>query len=201
MTGRFFFGCRENSQGAIGKVKGMKKRKVVMDAEGIERSLTRVAYQIVEKNKGVEDVVLVGIQKGGILLAERLGKKISQIEGVPIPVGKLDITLYRDDIMKSGKQRALGKTDIPFSLNGKKVVLVDDVLFTGRTIRAAMDALMDFGRPMLIELAVLIDRGHRELPIRADFVGKNLPSSQSEEVLVKLSKRKTSDSVSIEETF
>ena len=183
------------------EVKGMKKRKVVMDAEAIERSLTRVAYQIVEKNKGVEDLVLIGIQKGGVLLAERLGRKISAIEGVPIPVGKLDITLYRDDIMKSGKQRELGKTDIPFSLNGKKVVLVDDVLFTGRTIRAAMDALMDFGRPKLIELAVLIDRGHREIPIRADFVGKNLPSSQSEEVLVKLSKRKTSDSVSIEETF
>ncbi len=183
------------------EVKGMKKRKVVMDAEAIERSLTRVAYQIVEKNKGVEDLVLIGIQKGGVLLAERLGRKISAIEGVPIPVGKLDITLYRDDIMKSGKQREIGKTDIPFSLNGKKVVIVDDVLFTGRTIRAAMDALMDFGRPKLIELAVLIDRGHREIPIRADFVGKNLPSSQSEEVLVKLSKRKTSDSVSIEETF
>ena len=183
------------------EVKGMKKRKVVMDAEAIERSLTRVAYQIVEKNKGVEDLVLIGIQKGGVLLAERLGRKISAIEGVPIPVGKLDITLYRDDIMKSGKQHEIGKTDIPFSLNGKKVVIVDDVLFTGRTIRAAMDALMDFGRPRLIQLAVLIDRGHREIPIRADFVGKNLPSSQSEEVLVKLSKRKTSDSVSIEETF
>ncbi len=183
------------------EVKGMKKRKVVMDAEAIERSLTRVAYQILEKNKGVEDLVLIGIQKGGVLLAERLGRKISAIEGVPIPVGRLDITLYRDDIMKSGKQREIGKTDIPFSLNGKKVVLVDDVLFTGRTIRAAMDALMDFGRPTLIQLAVLIDRGHREIPIRADFVGKNLPSSQSEEVLVKLSKRKTSDSVSIEETF
>jgi pyrimidine operon attenuation protein/uracil phosphoribosyltransferase len=183
------------------EVKGMKKRKVVMDAEAIERSLTRVAYQIVEKNKGVEDLVLIGIQKGGVLLAERLGRKISAIEGVPIPAGKLDITLYRDDIMKSGKQLEIGKTDIPFSLNGKKVVIVDDVLFTGRTIRAAMDALMDFGRPKLIQLAVLIDRGHREIPIRADFVGKNLPSSQSEEVLVKLSKRKTSDSVSIEETF
>ncbi len=179
----------------------MKKRKIVMDAEGIERSLTRVAYQILEKNKGVENLVLVGIQKGGILLAERLAKKISQIEGVPIPVGKLDITLYRDDIMKSGKAREIGKTDIPFSLTGKKVVLVDDVLFTGRTIRAAMDALMDFGRPTLIQLAVLIDRGHRELPIRADFVGKNLPSSHSEEVLVKISKRRTFDSVTIEEAF
>ena len=201
MTGRFFFGCREGRRAQTEEVKGMKKRKVVMDAEAIERSLTRVAYQIVEKNKGVEDLVLIGIQKGGVLLAERLGRKISAIEGVPIPVGKLDITLYRDDIMKSGKQHEIGKTDIPFSLNGKKVVIVDDVLFTGRTIRAAMDALMDFGRPTLIQLAVLIDRGHREIPIRADFVGKNLPSSQSEEVLVKLSKRKTSDSVSIEETF
>jgi len=201
MTGRFFFGCRDGRREQTKEVNGMKKRKVVMDAEGIERSLTRVAYQILEKNKGVEDLVLIGIQKGGVLLAERLGRKISAIEGVPIPVGKLDITLYRDDIMKSGKQREIGKTDIPFSLNGKKVVLVDDVLFTGRTIRAAMDALMDFGRPTLIQLAVLIDRGHREIPIRADFVGKNLPSSQSEEVLVKLSKRKTSDSVSIEETF
>jgi len=201
MTGRFFFGCRDGRREQTKEVNGMKKRKVVMDAEGIERSLTRVAYQILEKNKGVEDLVLIGIQKGGVLLAERLGRKISAIEGVPIPVGKLDITLYRDDIMKSGKQHEIGKTDIPFSLNGKKVVLVDDVIFTGRTIRAAMDALMDFGRPKLIELAVLIDRGHREIPIRADFVGKNLPSSQSEEVLVKLSKRKTSDSVSIEETF
>jgi pyrimidine operon attenuation protein/uracil phosphoribosyltransferase len=202
MTGRFFFGRRRSSQVANGEeVNGMKKRKVVMDAEGIERSLTRVAYQILEKNKGVEDLVLVGIQKGGVLLAERLAKKISQIEGVPIPVGKLDITLYRDDIMTSGKAREIGKTDIPFSLDGRKVVLVDDVLFTGRTIRAAMDALMDFGRPMLIQLAVLIDRGHRELPIRADFVGKNLPSSHSEEVLVKISKRKTSDSVTIEEAF
>ncbi len=201
MTGRFFFGCRKGRRTQTEEVTGMKKRKVVMDAEAIERSLTRVAYQIVEKNKGVEDLVLIGIQKGGVLLAERLGRKISAIEGVPIPVGKLDITLYRDDIMKSGKQLEIGKTDIPFSLNGKKVVIVDDVLFTGRTIRAAMDALMDFGRPKLIELAVLIDRGHREIPIRADFVGKNLPSSQSEEVLVKLSKRKTSDSVSIEETF
>jgi pyrimidine operon attenuation protein/uracil phosphoribosyltransferase len=201
MTGRFFFGCREGRRAQTKEVKGMKKRKVVMDAEGIERSLTRVAYQILEKNKGVEDLVLIGIQKGGVLLAERLGRKISAIEGVPIPVGKLDITLYRDDIMKSGKQHEIGKTDIPFSLNGKKVVIVDDVLFTGRTIRAAMDALMDFGRPTLIQLAVLIDRGHREIPIRADFVGKNLPSSHSEEVLVKLSKRKASDAVMIEETF
>jgi pyrimidine operon attenuation protein/uracil phosphoribosyltransferase len=201
MTGRFFFVCRQRRRVRGDEVKGMKKRKVVMDAEGIERSLTRVAYQILEKNKGVGNLVLVGIQKGGILLAERLGKKIARIEGVPIPVGKLDITLYRDDIMKSGKQHQIGKTDIPFSLNGKTVVLVDDVLFTGRTIRAAMDALMDFGRPTLIQLAVLIDRGHREIPIRADFVGKNLPSSLSEEVLVKISKRKTSDAVIIEETF
>ena len=170
-----------------------------MDAEGIERSLTRVAYQIVEKNKGVEDLVLLGIQKGGVLLAERLGRKISQIEGVPIPVGKLDITLYRDDIMKSGKQRALGKTDIPFSLDGKKVVLVDDVLFTGRTIRAAMDSLFDMGRPSTIQLLVLIDRGHRELPIRPDYAGKVLPTSRRELIQARLKEMDGTDEVLIAE--
>src|SRR5512136_768487 len=200
MTGRFFFGCPTGAGRRTEEVKGMKKRKVVMDAEAIERSLTRVAYQIVEKNKGVEDLVLIGIQKGGVLLAERLGRKISAIEGVPIPVGKLDITLYRDDIMKSGKQREIGKTDIPFSLDDKKVVLVDDVLFTGRTIRAAMDALIDFGRPKLIQLAVLIDRGHREIPIRADFVGENLPSSLWEAVSVRLMEKNEREEVVIEES-
>jgi pyrimidine operon attenuation protein/uracil phosphoribosyltransferase len=179
----------------------MSKRRVVMDSEGIERSLTRISYEILEKNKGVEDLVIIGIQKGGVVLAERIRDKISGIENTKVPIGKLDITLYRDDILTSSKKPRMGKTDIPFSLDNKKVVLVDDVLFTGRTIRAAMDALMDFGRPRLIELAVLIDRGHREIPIRADFVGKNLPSSQSEEVLVKISKRRTSDAVIIEESF
>lgn len=177
----------------------MNVKKVVMDADGIDRSLTRVAYELLEKNKGIEDMVLVGIQTGGVFLAERLKKKISRIEGAEIPMGVLDITLYRDDLRTSNKKPRLGKTDIPFSLENKKVILIDDVLFTGRTIRAAMDALIDFGRPKLIQLAVLIDRGHRELPIRADFVGKNLPSSLWEAVTVSLKEKSGRDEVTIEE--
>ncbi len=177
----------------------MEQEKVVMDAEGINRSLTRIASEILEKNKGGEDLVLVGIRTGGVFLAERLKRKISSIEGKEIPFGILDITLYRDDLSTSHKKPRLGKTDIPFSLDGKKVVLVDDVLFTGRTIRAAMDALIDFGRPKLIQLAVLIDRGHRELPIRADFVGKNLPSSLWQAVSVNLTEKDGKDEVVIEE--
>ena len=177
----------------------MEQEKVVMDAEGINRSLTRIASEILEKNKGGEDLVLVGIRTGGVFLAERLKRKISSIEGKEIPFGILDITLYRDDLSTSHRKPRLGKTDIPFSLDGKKVVLVDDVLFTGRTIRAAMDALLDFGRPKLIQLAVLIDRGHRELPIRADFVGKNLPSSLWQAVSVNLTEKDGKDEVVIEE--
>jgi pyrimidine operon attenuation protein/uracil phosphoribosyltransferase len=177
----------------------MNVKKVVMDADGIDRSLTRVAYELLEKNKGVEDMVLVGIQTGGVFLAERLKKKISRIEGAEIPMGVLDITLYRDDLRTSNKKPRMGKTDIPFSLDNRKVILIDDVLFTGRTIRAAMDALIDFGRPKLIQLAVLIDRGHRELPIRADFVGKNLPSSLWEAVTVSLQEKSGRDEVTIEE--
>ena len=177
----------------------MEQKRVVMDAEGIDRSLTRIAYEILEKNKGMEDLVLVGIRTGGVFLAERLRKKISGTEGKLLPVGVLDITLYRDDLSTAHRKPQLGKTDIPFSLDGKKVVLVDDVLFTGRTIRAAMDALIDFGRPKLIQLAVLIDRGHRELPIRADFVGKNLPSSLWEAVSVDLTEKSGKDEVVVEE--
>jgi len=178
----------------------MENKKIVMDAEGMDRSLTRIAYEILEKNKGVEEMVLVGIQTGGVFLSERLRQKIFDIEGKRLPVGVLDITLYRDDLSGSHRKPRLGKTDIPFSLDGRKVVLVDDVLFTGRTIRAAMDALIDFGRPKLIQLAVLIDRGHRELPIRADFVGKNLPSSLWEAVSVHLIEKSGKDEVVIEET-
>ena len=178
----------------------MKTEKVVMDAEGIDRSLTRIAYEILEENKGVLDLVIVGIREGGVFLAKRLRDKVSSIEGIDIPLGIIDITLYRDDIFASNKKPVLGKTDIPFSLDRTKVVLVDDVLFTGRTIRAAMDALIDFGRPTLIQLAVLIDRGHRELPIRADFVGKNLPSALWEEVSVHLGETPSNaDKVVIEE--
>jgi len=177
----------------------MEQKRVVMDAEGIDRSLTRIAYEILEKNKGMEELVLVGIRTGGVFLAERLRKKISGTEGKLLPVGVLDVTLYRDDLSTTHLKPRLGKTDIPFSLDGKKVVLVDDVLFTGRTIRAAMDALIDFGRPKLIQLAVLIDRGHRELPIRADFVGKNLPSSLWEAVSVDLTEKSGKDEVVVEE--
>jgi Pyrimidine operon attenuation protein/uracil phosphoribosyltransferase len=176
-----------------------KNIKVVMDKEGIDRCLTRIAYEILEKNKGMGNLVLVGIRTGGVYLAERFQKKISGIEGGKIPLGILDITLYRDDISTTRKKPRLGKTNIPFSLDDKKVVLVDDVLFTGRTIRAAMDALIDFGRPQIIQLAVLIDRGHRELPIRADFVGKNLPSSLWEAVSVNLVEKNGMDEVIIEE--
>ena len=172
--------------------------KIVMDKDGIDRCLTRISYEILEKNKGMENLVLVGIRTGGVYLAQRLQKKISAIENKEIPLGILDITLYRDDISSSSKKPTLGKTKIPFDLDDKKVILVDDVLFTGRTIRAAMDALIDFGRPKLIQLAVLIDRGHRELPIRADFVGKNLPSSLWEAVSVKLMEKSGMDEVIIE---
>ncbi|MCE5211420.1 MAG: bifunctional pyr operon transcriptional regulator/uracil phosphoribosyltransferase PyrR [Deltaproteobacteria bacterium] len=176
-----------------------KSIKTVMDKDGIERCLTRIAYEILEKNKGMENLVLVGIRTGGVYLAERLQKKMSDIEHGKIPLGILDITLYRDDLSASNKKPRLGETKINFSLDNKVVILVDDVLFTGRTIRAAMDALIDFGRPRMIQLAVLIDRGHRELPIRADFVGKNLPSSLWEAVRVDLVEKNGVDEVVIEE--
>lgn len=175
------------------------KIKTVMDKDGIDRCLTRIAYEILEKNKGIENLALVGIRTGGVYLAERLQKKISAIEGGKIPLGILDITLYRDDLSSAKKKPRLGKTKISFSLDDKIVVLIDDVLFTGRTIRAAMDALIDFGRPKMIQLAVLIDRGHRELPIRADFVGKNLPSSLWEAVSVNLVEKNGADEVVIKE--
>ena len=167
--------------------------------KGSIRAITRIAYEILEKNKGVEDLVFVGIRTGGVFLAKRLADKISRIEGKDMQMGILDITLYRDDLRKNMRKPLLGKTDISFSLDDRKVVLVDDVLFTGRTVRAAMDALIDFGRPKLIQLAVLVDRGHRELPIRADFVGKNLPSSIWEAVSVNLTENKGRDEVVIEE--
>jgi pyrimidine operon attenuation protein / uracil phosphoribosyltransferase len=176
-----------------------KNTKIVIDKDGIDRCLTRIAYEILEKNKGIKNLALVGIRTGGVYLAERLQKKISDIEHDKVPLGILDITLYRDDISESHKKPRLGETKINFSLDDKVVVLVDDVLFTGRTIRAAMDALIDFGRPRMIQLAVLIDRGHRELPIRADFIGKNLPSSLWEAVRVDLVEKNGVDEVVIEE--
>jgi len=157
-----------------------------MDEAAINRALTRIAHEIIEKNKGVKDVVLIGIQRRGVPLANRLANNIKKYEGVEVPVGILDITLYRDDLSTLAEHPVINSTDIPFDINGKIVVMVDDVLYTGRTARAAMDALIDLGRPKAIQFAVLVDRGHRELPIRADYVGKNLPTSRSEVVNVQV---------------
>lgn len=156
---------------------------VILDQAGMSRALTRIAHEILERNKGVENLALVGIRSGGDYLAAQLQERIKEIEKVTVPLGAVDITMYRDDLAARGN-RPVGKTDIPFPLDGKRVVLIDDVLYTGRTIRAAMDALIDLGRPRSIQLAVLIDRGHRELPIRADYVGRNVPTAQEEDVKV-----------------
>jgi pyrimidine operon attenuation protein/uracil phosphoribosyltransferase len=161
--------------------------KILLTSREIERALARIAHEIVEKNKGAEGVVFVGMRTRGVPLAKRIAGIIEGFEGIPIPVGALDIGLYRDDILPSESKAANhGHTDIPTNITERQVILVDDVLYTGRSIRAAMDALMDLGRPKAIQLAVLIDRGHRELPIRADYVGKNIPSSKDEEIQVQL---------------
>ncbi len=163
-----------------------KEKALILDKAGIERALTRIAHEILEKNKGAKELVLVGIQRGGVHIAKRLAARIKQIEGVEPPVGSLDITMYRDDLATRKSQPVPQATDITFDIQGRMMVLVDDVIFTGRTIRAALNSIMDYGRPRCIQLAVLVDRGHRELPIRADFVGKNLPTSAKEKVEVML---------------
>ncbi|MDR1621349.1 MAG: bifunctional pyr operon transcriptional regulator/uracil phosphoribosyltransferase PyrR [Synergistaceae bacterium] len=162
----------------------MKEKAQIMDARAMERAVSRIAHEIIEKNKGVTEVALIGIQRRGVPLARQLAGLIEKVEGVKVPVGVLDITFYRDDLSLLNEHPVLNGTDIPFGVTGLVVVLVDDVLFTGRTVRAALDALMDSGRPRSIQLAVLVDRGHRELPIRADFVGKNVPTSRSELIAV-----------------
>lgn len=171
----------------------------VMDAQAMARAMTRIAHEILEANKGAGDVALVGILTRGVHLARRLAERIKQIEGTEVPVGSLDISFYRDDVA-TRLNPVLHRTDIGFDVEGRHVVLVDDVLYTGRTIRAAMDALMDFGRPRTIQLAVLVDRGHRELPVRADFVGKNVPTSSAERVTVALDESDGRDSVEIRES-
>jgi len=170
----------------------------ILNSEEITRALRRISHEILERNKGPEGLVLVGIQTGGVYLAQRLERNIKQIEGSHIPLGSLDITLYRDDLMTREHSPTLKKTDISFDMTGRKVILVDDVLYTGRTIRAAMDSLIDLGRPKEIQLAVLVDRGHRELPIRADFVGKNLPTAFDEKVRVFLEETGEADRVVLE---
>ena len=173
---------------------------VVMDAERISRTLTRIAHEIVERNKGVDDLALVGVRTRGVHLARRLGRILKEITGDDVPTGALDITLYRDDLMRHpvGPQPLVRRTEIPFSIDDRKILLVDDVLYTGRTIRAALDALIDFGRPRAIQLVVLVDRGHRELPIKPDYVGKNLPTSSKQSVQVHLQEIDGKDEVLIE---
>lgn len=170
-----------------------------MDAEAMGRAITRIAHEIIEKNKGTSDIALVGVRRRGVPLAERLAKRIFEIEGVNVPTGVLDITLYRDDLTTLAYQPVLHKTEVPFDITNKKIILVDDVLYTGRTARAALDAIIDLGRPQFIQLAVLIDRGHRELPIRADYVGKNVPSSKKEVVAVNVLELDGEDKVVIKE--
>jgi len=176
-----------------------KEKEAVMDREEIERALVRITHEMLERNKGVKDLVLIGIRTGGVYLAERIQAQMEQIEKVRVPFGIIDITLYRDDFAMGLPQPIVGKTDIPFSLREKKVMLVDDVLYTGRTVRAAMDALIDFGRPRFIQLAVLIDRGHRELPIQADYVGKKVMTAFQDDVMVSFYERGDPDRVVIQE--
>jgi pyrimidine operon attenuation protein/uracil phosphoribosyltransferase len=176
-----------------------KRRIIVQNQEDIEKSLRRIAYEILEKNKRGKDLVFIGIMKRGVTLARRLSSKIKEIGGIEVPMGALDINLYRDDLSEVASQPILRKTEVPFAVKDKKVILVDDVLYTGRTVRAALDAIIDLGRPKFIQLAVLLDRGHRELPIRADYVGKNVPTSERELVEVKLVEDDGIDEVIIQE--
>lgn len=168
---------------------------LLMNADEMNRAITRIAHEILEKNKGTKDLALIGIRTRGVVLANRLRDKIKDIEKITIDLGILDITLYRDDLATAKDKPVLRDTDIPFAIDGKKVVLCDDVLFTGRTIRAAIDALVDFGRPAQVQLAVLIDRGHRELPFRPDYVGKNIPTSKNMRVKVQMTEEDKEDQV------
>ncbi|MCG8431736.1 MAG: bifunctional pyr operon transcriptional regulator/uracil phosphoribosyltransferase PyrR [Candidatus Omnitrophica bacterium] len=175
----------------------MKEKARILDKEALQRSIMRIAHEILEKNKGSSSLCLVGIRTRGVYLAGRLAQAIEKIDGVKLPVGILDITLYRDDLTLINSQPVVRKTDIPFDTRERIVILVDDVLYTGRTVRAALDALIDFGRPQAIRLAVIVDRGHRELPIRADYVGKNIPTSSQETVEVRVRESDGKDEVVI----
>ena len=174
------------------------KKKTIMDAKALERALTRIAHEIIEKNRGIDDIVILGIPTRGVYIARRLKDILNEIEGIFLPVGAVDATLYRDDIGMKHDQPILKETDIPVSIDNKKVIIADDVLFTGRTIRAAMNVIMDFGRPSSIQLAALIDRGHREIPIRPDYIGKNVPTSIQEKVKVRLKETDGVDEVVVE---
>ena len=173
---------------------------LVMDADRMARALTRMSHEILERNRGLDEIALVGIRTRGVPLARRISRSLHEINGDDVPTGALDITLYRDDLMRHpvGPQPLVRRTEIPFSIDDRKILLVDDVLYTGRTIRAALDALIDFGRPRAIQLVVLVDRGHRELPIKADYVGKNLPTSSKQSVQIHLQEIDGKDEVLIE---
>ncbi len=177
----------------------VQEKEAVMDGEEIDRALVRITHEILERNRGVRDLVLIGIRTGGVYLAERIQTQMEKIEKVRVPSGIIDITLYRDDFAMGLPQPLVGKTEIPFSLRDKRVILVDDVLYTGRTVRAAMDALIDFGRPRFIQLAVLIDRGHRELPIQADYIGKRILTAFQDDVIVSFHEAGDRDHVIIQE--
>ncbi len=177
----------------------LRHKALIVNEEEMRRAIVRISHEIVERNRGIEDVALVGIRRRGVPLAERIREHIRQFEGTTTPLGVLDITLYRDDLQHVAEQPVVRPTEIPFDLRDKVIVLVDDVLYTGRTVRAALDALMDYGRPRSIQLAVLIDRGHRELPIRADYVGKNVPTSKREVIKVKFRETDETDGVDIDE--
>ena len=177
----------------------MKQKAQLMDDKAIGRAITRISHEIIERNKGIEDVVLVGIKTRGVPIADRICKKIEQIEGKKVSTGQVDITLYRDDLSQLDKDPVINGSSVDFDINNKIVVLVDDVLYTGRTVRSGLDAIMDIGRPKSIQLAVLVDRGHRELPIRADYVGKNVPTSKTEIISVHLCEVDGEDSVTIKE--
>ncbi len=177
----------------------LRTKKELIDGEGINRALTRIAHEIVEKNEGLDELVLIGIRTRGVPLADRIADRLEEIEEERVQTGALDITLYRDDLTEVAESPVVHKTEIPFDINEKKVVLVDDVLYTGRTVRAALDALMDLGRPQKVQLAILVDRGHRELPIRPDYVGENIPTSRQEVIEVNLEEVDEGDSVLIRE--
>lgn len=177
----------------------MELKSVLLDDKAIKRTLTRISHEIIEKNKGVEDLVLIGIRTRGVPIAKRIANLIETFEGVEVEVGSVDITTYRDDLKKPEELKQHNSVEVNCDITGKKIVLVDDVLFTGRSVRAAIDAIIDKGRPQMIQLAVLVDRGHRELPIRADYVGKNIPTSRKEDITVQLVEKDGVDLVSLYE--
>ncbi|MDU4892431.1 MAG: bifunctional pyr operon transcriptional regulator/uracil phosphoribosyltransferase PyrR [Clostridium sp.] len=177
----------------------MELKSVLLDDKAIKRTLTRIAHEIIEKNKGVEDLVLIGIRTRGVPIAKRIANLIETFEGVSVEVGSVDITTYRDDLKKPEELKQHNSVEVNCDITGKKIILVDDVLFTGRSVRAAIDAIIDKGRPQMIQLAVLVDRGHRELPIRADYVGKNIPTSRKEDITVQLVEKDGMDLVSLYE--